>query len=104
MALRNETATENHSIVLRLAGVASNRNGYGARVEVVGAELAMIRELTGGGSFQAASAPEIHLGLGGKNEATIRIRWPSGRVDVHSDLSAGRWLVVEGGGNHRLDR
>jgi hypothetical protein len=104
VALRNETATENQSLVLRLVGVASNRNGYGARVEIVDAEPPTVRELSGGGSFQAASAPEVHVGIGRKRTANVQIQWPSGAFEVHSDLRSGRWVLIEGRGKFRLDR
>lgn len=102
VALRNETRTDGRSLTLRLAGLRSNRNGYGARVELAGADPVLVRDLAGGGSFQSASAPEVHLGLGSAERATVRIRWPSGRVETHADLSPGEWSVVEGGKARRL--
>jgi hypothetical protein len=96
VVLRNETPTEAGSVVLRLVGTRSNRNGYGARVEVVGTNPPVVRELTAGGSFQSSLASEIHLGLEKPQEITVRIRWPSGRSEDR-DVSAGRWTVIEGG-------
>lgn len=102
VVLRNETRTENRSLSLQLIGNPSNRNAYGARVEVAGSDPLLLRELHGGGSFQSASAPEIHIGLGATERATIRVRWPSGLIETHPDLSPGDWSLVEGQGVRRL--
>ncbi|HEX6985737.1 MAG TPA: CRTAC1 family protein, partial [Planctomycetaceae bacterium] len=102
VALQNETATDAASVTLRLVGTASNRNAFCARVEVTDAEVTTMRELIGGGSFQSASAPELHFGLGGRREATVRIRWPSGLVETHAGLTPGHWIAVEGQGLRRL--
>lgn len=95
--LENETATEGGSLVLHLVGTRSNRNGYHARIEVVGQTSTVMRELTGGGSFQAGSAPEIHIGTDNTTPTTIRISWPSGTVETYPNLTSGHWLVLEGG-------
>ena len=69
---------------------------------MLGGERELARELIGGGSYQSASAPEIHLGLGSRGQGTIRIRWQSGAIDIHPDLPAGTWIVVEGRAATRL--
>lgn len=102
VGLRNQTPTENNALVLRLVGTSSNRNGYGARVEVLDAEPTIVRELTGGGSYQSASAPEVHLGLGTHRRATVRIEWPSGTRETYRNLEAGTWVATEGEGLLRL--
>jgi hypothetical protein len=100
IALHNETPTKNGALVIRLAGTISNRNGFGAWIEVVGSRRTLVRELVGGTSFQSASAPEIHAGFGDA-EGIIRIHWPAGLVDEHADLRAGSWIAVEGRGIYR---
>jgi len=102
LALRNETPTDDAALELRLVGVSSNRNGYGAQVTVQGAEMNIVRELFGGGSFQSASAPEVHIGLGPDRLGhSIQIRWPSGAIETHVGVAAGAWTVIEGGGLRR---
>lgn len=97
VVLRNETQSVQFSVTLNTAGVFSNRNGYGVRIELVDTEGLVIRELVGGGSFQSASAAEIHVGIGSARSATIRVTWPSGRVETHRDIPPGRWMMREGG-------
>lgn len=95
--LENVTATNGGSLVLHLIGTRSNRNGYHATVEVVGETSTVMRDLMGGGSFQAGSAPEIHIGTDNTRPTTIRISWPDGTVETHPNLTSGHWLVLEGG-------
>ena len=94
VALQNETAGGN-SIVLRLVGTRSNRNGIGTVVEVVSDVVPLRRELVGGAGFQSASAQEIHLGLQKRSDLTIRINWPSGSVDTHTRTNPGVWTAIE---------
>lgn len=96
-ALQNETTTRNASIVVRLVGTVSNRNGYGTRLEADVSGKTLVRELTAGGSYQSASATDIHVGLGAAHSAGIGLRWPSGAVDRHEAVTPGEWVAIEGG-------
>jgi hypothetical protein len=86
------------SLTLQLEGTTSNRDAVGsvATVKVGGRTLRSWR--TGGGSFQSASDPRLHFGLGDAPRAdSVEIRWPSGRVDSYLSLEAGRtYLLREG--------
>jgi hypothetical protein len=64
----------NHWIGISLEGAKSNRDGYGARVEVNG----QVRFATASGSYLSSSDPRLHFGLGSATTATIQICWPSG--------------------------
>lgn len=97
LVLHNETVTRSNSLTVQLVGTVSNRNGYGVKVELVGASPPLVRELSGGTSYQSAPAPELHVGLGEAEAATLRITWPSGTIDVQENLAAGTWIAVEGG-------
>ena len=52
----------------------------------------------GGGSYQSASDPRLHFGLGpAPMVEAIEVRWPSGRVDRFRDLAADTgYLIREG--------
>jgi tetratricopeptide (TPR) repeat protein len=87
-----------HWMTFRLQGTASNPDGVGARVTVTAAGRPRVAERTGGGSYQSASDPRLHFGLGsaGRVEA-VEVRWPSGRVDRYPDLPADAgYLLREG--------
>ncbi len=95
VVLHNQTEPQGEAIVLRLVSSTANRDGFGARVEIVGAEPAIVREVFGGGSFQSASATELHCMLPLKKSAMVQIRWPSGKTERHDGFSAGNWILVE---------
>ncbi|MCA8997392.1 MAG: CRTAC1 family protein [Planctomycetaceae bacterium] len=95
VVLRNDLETPNRSIVLHLVGTISNRDGFHTRIEIPGANPSVIRELSGGGSFQSASALEIPLGIGKEESVPVTIVWPSGEVDAYPQVTPGHWVVVE---------
>ena len=87
-----------HFLTLRLEGTASNRDGVGARVTVVGGGRRQFAQRFGGGSYLSAGDPRLHFGLGTATVAdSVEVRWPSGRVDLHPRLAADRgYLLREG--------
>jgi hypothetical protein len=95
--LRNETPTSFRSVVLKLIGTGvSNRSAFGAIATAEGQGRVSVREVVGGGSFQAASDRRLHFGLG-KEEgiSQLRIVWPSGGVDEWDDVQAGEYIARE---------
>jgi tetratricopeptide (TPR) repeat protein len=84
----NRTAAS-HFVTLSLEGVASNRDGVGARVTVTCDGRRQVAQRVGGGSYLSAPDPRLHFGLGGSDRVTsVEVAWPSGRVDHHRDLPA----------------
>lgn len=88
----------NNWIKVNLQGVASNRNGIGARVEIYGAWGKQIREIRSGHGFSHQSTMNAHFGIGTETAITqVIIHWPSGTVDVINNPSSNQALtVVEG--------
>lgn len=85
-----------HWIALRLVGVASARDGQGARVSLGTADgTRQDRFVTTAGSYLSASDPRAHFGLGShETVAWIRIQWPSGREQQLHGVEADRILTV----------
>src|SRR5437899_39847 len=94
--LHNETPTENHWILLRLAGHQSNRDGIGAEVKAVTASGAQFATVTPTSSYLSASDKRVHFGLG-KDEVVqqIQVRWPSGIVQTLKDVHANQILQID---------
>jgi hypothetical protein len=89
-----------HSLTLRLEGTTSNRDAVGARVTVLAGKRRQVRWRFGGGSYQSASDPRLHFGLG---DATVvdalDVTWSSGRVDHFGPLAADAgYQIREGSG------
>ena len=86
------------SVTFRLEGSSSNRDAVGARVVVDAGGRRRFAWRIGGGSFQSASDPRLHFGLGSTDRVKeVEVTWPSGKVDRYRDLApdAG-YLLREG--------
>jgi enediyne biosynthesis protein E4 len=92
-----------HALALRLEGVSSNRDAVGARVIVEANGVRRVGYRFGGGSFQSASDPRFHFGIGpARMVDRVEVHWPSGKIDRFENLpSDAIYLVREGDNNPR---
>ncbi|RUL89112.1 FG-GAP-like repeat-containing protein [Tautonia sociabilis] len=96
--LHNRTEGAGRFLMLRLEGTESNRDGVGAVVTVRAGGRAWVAARVGGGSFQSASDPRLHFGLGAVERVdAIEVRWPSGRVDRFGPEPADAALLIREG-------
>jgi len=85
-------------IGFRLIGTKSNRDGVGARVTVKSGDFVRHGYRNGGGSYQSANSPRLHFGLGQVQRLDeVIVTWPSGQVDRHANLEAGRYYLLKEG-------
>ena len=99
--LYRNNGNDNHWLSVDPVGTASNRDGIGVRVRAVVGELRQTREIMGGNGFN--QDPKVaHFGLGDRARVdSLVIRWPSGQVDVLTDIPADQQIrVVEGRGEY----
>jgi hypothetical protein len=90
-----------HFVTVRLVGVASNRDAVGAKLTVVGDDGSThVAYRHGGGSYQSAGDPRLHLGLSRAGVLkSMEVTWPSGRVERFGPLAVDKgYLVREGQG------
>jgi hypothetical protein len=100
--LHNQTEKPGHFIRFSLEGTRSNRDAVGARVTITCGGRRRMSERTGGGSYQSASDPRLHFGLGAARKVErIEVRWPSGHVDHHEGLSGDCEYRLREGENPR---
>ena len=63
----------------------------------------MIAQRVGGGSYQSASDPRLHFGLGSSTQVEwVDVRWPSGRVDRYCELKADSGYLLREGDSRPL--
>ena len=79
-----------HWLAITLRGTRSNRDGFGARVQVNG----QTRFATSAGSYLSASDKRLHFGLGTAEKAKVEIVWPSGIHQTLNDVHADQFLEV----------
>jgi enediyne biosynthesis protein E4 len=80
----------NHWLSITLRGTRSNRDGYGARVQVNG----QIRFAGSASSYVCANDRRLHFGLGAAEKASVEVRWPSGAKQTLNDVRADQFLEV----------
>jgi len=98
--LRAQAAPSGHWLRLKMEGKKANRDGFGARVEVKAGNLVQISETRANSSFESASDPRLHFGLGTSQRVdSITVHWPSGQVDkIGSQPVDGELTIEEGKG------
>ena len=100
LVLRNESATGNHWLQVRLRGVKTNRDGVGARVRLTAGDLSQIDEVHSGRGYQSHFGSRLHFGLGKRTRVDrVEVRWIGGGADVFENLEADRLVTLtEGSG------
>ncbi|MBW2578895.1 MAG: S8 family serine peptidase, partial [Deltaproteobacteria bacterium] len=87
----NLSAQEKHWIVVRLRGSISHRDAYGARVTVRADGHSQLREL----HTSPVDPTPLHFGLGSANSVEeIRVRWPSGIIQVLHGAESDRVIEI----------
>jgi hypothetical protein len=96
--LRNEAPSAGHWLRIKTVGSKSNRDGFGARIEITAEGSTRYQEVRAGSSFESSSDPRAHFGLGAATRVdAIVIRWPSGQLDKLGPEAADQELVVREG-------
>lgn len=98
--LINETPSRNTSVVIKPVGRGlSPRSGIGTKVVATGVSPILMRDVAGGGSFQSASALELHFGLGDLRQFDqLDCTWPDGQVEQWSNVKPGYYVAIQGRG------
>jgi hypothetical protein len=94
--LHNISSATGHWIGVKLVGTKSNRDGIGARVEVMAGGKRQTAERVAGSGYLSQNDDRLHFGLGAA--ATVDklvIHWPSGREQTLEKLGVDRVLTVE---------
>jgi len=99
---RNQ-GNENHYLRVELVGIESNRNGIGARLMATAGDVQQMREIFGGRGYEQDEMV-AHFGLGERTQVDqLKIRWPSGQVDVLTDIPADQKVrIIEGQGRYHV--
>jgi hypothetical protein len=82
---------KSHWLTITLRGKRSNRDGYGARVQVNG----QLRFATASGSYLSSNDKRLHFGLGNADTCDVDIRWPSGIHQKLRGIKADQFMTIE---------
>jgi hypothetical protein len=88
----------NHWLEFKLHGVASNRDGVGAKVILTAGGVNQMREQSGGVHRLAQNFQRIHFGLATNLVASrVTVHWPSGTVQTFTNVAANQILEITEG-------
>jgi peptidoglycan hydrolase-like protein with peptidoglycan-binding domain len=93
--LMNRTQNHNHWIILKLVGVADNRDGLGTRVKITTANGVQYNEATTAVGYNSSSDKRVYFGL--KNATVvdqIELLWPTGVKQVLHHVMADQILTI----------
>jgi hypothetical protein len=79
-----------HWLTITLRGTHSNRDGFGARVQVNG----QTRFATATGSYLSSNDKRLHFGLGTAEAAKVEVLWPSGIRQTLSNIRSDQFLEI----------
>jgi len=100
--MRNDIRSPSPFVALRLTGTTCNRDAIGARVELKLSEPTqgrLVQTLSAGDAFLSQSSKWIHFGLGAGRIRQVMVRWPGGKTESFTGLTAGRrFELVQGKG------
>jgi hypothetical protein len=94
--LHNASTNTGHWIAIKLKGTKSNRDGIGARIEVIAGGKRQTAERVAGSGYLSQNDERLHFGLGAaKTVDKLIVHWPSGREQALENLTVDRVLTVE---------
>jgi hypothetical protein len=81
---------------VRLVGKKSNRDGIGAKIEVVAGGVRQQRERIAGSGYLSQDDGRVHFGLGKVSTiGKLTVTWPSGAVQTLDNVPADRVITIE---------
>jgi hypothetical protein len=93
--LMNRSQNHNHWIILKLVGVADNRDGLGTRVKITSANGVQYNQATTAVGYNSSSDKRVYFGL--HNAAVvdqIELLWPTGVKQVLHHVMADQILTI----------
>jgi hypothetical protein len=93
--LRNDVGSRQKSLLVKLVGTTSNRDGIGTRLEFQYGDHVRILEAQTAGSYMSSNDPRVQIGLGSLSQVDkLILKWPSGKVQAIRNLAAGYLYLI----------
>jgi enediyne biosynthesis protein E4 len=104
--LMNRSQNHNHWIILKLIGVADNRDGLGTRVKITTANGVQYNEATTAVGYNSSSDKRVYFGLQNATVVDqIELVWPTGVKQVLNHVTADQILtIVQSGSSKKSGR
>jgi enediyne biosynthesis protein E4 len=102
--LRNDSPGDNHWVQICLQGTSTNRDGIGARVQVVAGNLVQVDEVHSGRGYQSDYGRCLHFGLGDHDHVDrVEVSWIGGGTDTIENVPADRRVMIAEGSGEAVD-
>jgi hypothetical protein len=89
---------QRHYLKVTLRGQQSNRQGIGARLTARVGGQQLVREMYPANTNRSQAPNIVHFGLGdAETVESLKIRWPSGKVQELHDLKGDRHILLDEG-------
>jgi len=102
--LLQNVGNTNNWITVKTVGTRSNRDGVGARVNVIADDFVQMQEVRAGSSVMSMESPWLTFGLGDRQQVDIEVKWPSGLVERFSGQTAKQTVTLVEGTAKDLER
>ena len=103
--LMNRSQNHNHWIILKLIGVADNRDGLGTRVKITTANGVQYNEATTAVGYNSSSDKRVYFGLQNATVVDqIELVWPTGVKQVLNHVAADQILTIVQSGSSKKVR
>jgi len=100
--IHNVSAHAGHWVEIKLVGTESNRDGIGARIEVLAGSKRQTAERTASSGYLSQNDSRVHFGLGASTIIDkLIVRWPSGIVQTLASQPVDRVLTVQEPGERK---
>ena len=94
--LINDTATDNHWILLKLVGGKDNRDGIGTQVKITTAHGDQYNQVTTAVGYNSSSDKRVHFGIGEDTVIQkIELHWPTGIKQTLTNIKADQILTIK---------
>lgn len=100
LLLRNNAASGNHWLGVKLVAKKSNPDAIGALISWQAGDLKRHLYKVGGGSYLASHDPRVVLGIGARTKLDwVEVKWPmpSGRIERFTNLPIDQYIVITEG-------
>ncbi|MGA8729814.1 MAG: CRTAC1 family protein [Terracidiphilus sp.] len=103
--LMNRSPNHHHWIILKLVGVADNRDGLGTKVKITTGSGAQYNEATTAVGYNSSSDKRVYFGLGTATVVDrIELAWPTGVKQVLTNVPADQILTIVESGRPQHER
>ena len=91
-----QNMTNSPRIAVRLKGHASNTQGIGAKIELLGGPVWQQKEVSSGGGYLSGSDPLVVFAANKDNDKhLIKVTWPDGHHSIVEDVRSNRIYEIE---------